>query len=376
MSTPAERADAFVHGLLLPTEVAQFERDCIEDAELRAALDLARLRLAAINQSMSPPTEANEMLVQATLRTIDETERRLRGIRRRIYAAMLAPLAAMALLLGFFHVRYQNLSASPTSLELYGQNSLIADSDATLRVRLWNRKSKQPLANVPVEIALGEPGSTQFVSLASFNTDALGNGQPTFHLPDWADGSYPIRVVAQTPGEPESFRQIVHLKRSVKLMLTTDKPIYQPGQTIHIRDLTLRRPDLKPAVDAEAVFTISDPRGTVIFRKAQRTSRFGIASADCELAEEIIEGAYKIHARVGDTESSLSVDVRKYVLPKIRLTMTTDQAWYRPGQEVRVTLQANYHHGEPAADAEWRVEATGESFGNEVLARPVWPHGQ
>lgn len=367
MSTPAERADAFLHGLLSIAEAARFERECAEDAELRAALETARRRLSVL-QSLYPPTEANEALVQATLRRIADHDRRRQRLRRRIAAAMLAPLAAAALFLAFFQVKYQNLSATPITMEVYGQSTLIADSDATLRLRLWNRQTQQPLANVPVEVSLGEPGSAQFVSLASFNTDALGNGQPAIHLPDWADGSYPIHVKAQTPGQPESFRHVVWLKRSAKLMLTTDKPIYQPGQTIHVRALTLRQPDLKPVSNDEAVFTITDPRGTVIFRKTERTSRFGIASADCQLADEILDGSYRIHARVGNTDSALAVDVRKYVLPKIRLSIAADQAWYRPGQEVRVTLQANYYHGEPAADAEWNFEATNQA-GNESFAR-------
>src|SRR4029078_5344293 len=99
----------------------------------------------------------------------------------------------------------------------YGQNPRIVYSDATLRLRLWNRQTQQPLANVPVEVTLGEPGSTQFVSLASFHTGAVGNGQPAIHLPDWADGSYSIHVKAQTPEQPESFRHVVWLKRSAKL---------------------------------------------------------------------------------------------------------------------------------------------------------------
>src|SRR5262245_2234778 len=366
MNSPAERADAFLHGLLPPEEAKRFERQCAEEPELRAALNTARRRLALLESAL-PPAEANELLVQTTLERIALDDRRRRGWRRRIYSAIMIPAAAAAIVIALFHVRYETLSANPLSLEVYGQNSLVPGSDGALRVRLWDKKTQQPVANVPVEITLGEPGSANFVSLASFSTDANGNGQPSFRLPDWPDNSYSLRITAKTSGKPEMLTNSIQLKRTKKVMLTTDKPIYQPGQTIHIRALTLQRQNLKPVADAEAVITISDPRGTVIFRKSERTSKYGICAADCELADEILHGAYKIHTSVGGTESTLTVEVRKYVLPKIRLTIATDQAWYQPGQEVRVDFQAHYHHGEPVVDGEWSIEATGQSFGAPLL---------
>src|SRR5262249_32905567 len=150
-----------------------------------------------------------------------------------------------------------------------GQSQLMPDSAGALRVRLTNGRTHAPIAGVPVEVTLGEPGSANFVSLASFTTDALGNGQPSFRLPDWSDGTYPLQVTAKTAGTPEVLSQKVTLKRSSKLMLTTDKPVYQPGQTIHIRTLTLRKPDLKPRADERATISVTDPKGNAIFKRVE-----------------------------------------------------------------------------------------------------------
>jgi uncharacterized protein YfaS (alpha-2-macroglobulin family) len=361
----AERADAFLHGLLTPEEEAAFERQLAEDAALRAALDVARRRLALLESAL-PPAEASEVLVRHTLECIDKDSVRRRRFSRRAYFLLFTPLAACAIILALFQTHYLNLAASPANLEIYGQNTLMPGSNGALRIRLTDKHTQAPLAGVPVEITLGEPGTPNFTTLASFTTDTRGNGQPSFHLPDWADGSYPLRVTAQTPKQPEVLTQRVQLKRSAKLLLTSDKPIYQPGQTIHLRALTLIHPDLKPAADAATTFAITDPRGNVIFKRVDRTSRFGIAAADCALADELIEGDYRIACRVGDTDSALSVRVEKYVLPKIRLTIATEQSWYQPGQEVRGTLTATYHHGEPAANAAWELEA---AVNQQLLAK-------
>ena len=46
--------------------------------------------------------------------------------------------------------------------------------------------------------------------------------------------------------DPEVIARKVHLARSWRLMLTSDRPVYQPGQTIHVRSLALHRGNLKP----------------------------------------------------------------------------------------------------------------------------------
>ncbi len=353
--TPAERADAYLHGLLSQDEAADFVRQLDDDAGLREALDQARRRLAVLRESL-PPAETPFHLVRATLDRIDEHRTGYQRWRRRGLIAIVAPLATAAVVLLAFQSYYRNLAASPVNLELLGQDQLLAGADAGLRIRLSDRRTQAPLAGVPVEITLGQPGTDRFVSLAQFTTDAIGTGRVMFRIPDWDDGSYPLRVVAATDRVPEEIRQTIRLRRSSKLMLTTDKPVYQPGQTIRIRGLILRKPDLKPLADAEAVFTVRDPKGNTIFRRAGKTSRYGITAADCELADEIPDGAYEVRCQVGDTATSATVRVQKYVLAKFRVTLNFDRPWNTPGEKLSGTLRGAYYHGQPVRDGEWTLE--------------------
>ena len=73
-------------------------------------------------------------------------------------------------------------------------------------------------------------------------------------------------------------------------MLSSDRPIYKPGDVIRLRSLALRSLDLKPIAGKDVVFTVTDPKDNVIFKRSDLTSKFGISSADCALADEIIEG--------------------------------------------------------------------------------------
>src|SRR5262249_53932333 len=159
-----------------------------------------------------------------------------------------------------------------------------------------------PLSGVPVELGLTNPETGAHVVLASFTTDAQGSGSPAFTLPDW-EGKAELTVRADTPAGPELVSQTLHLGRSSKLLLRSAKPVYQPGQTIRLRALALRKPDLHPVATRDVLFTVQDPRGNVIFKEKGTTSEFGIAAVDCPLGTEINEGNYNVRCKIGDTDS-------------------------------------------------------------------------
>jgi hypothetical protein len=340
--------DDFLHDLLEPTDAARVERHCGHCRACRAALEEARQLLAALQAV--PPSEASPQLLAATLRGIQDHERRRKRHFRRFVLGTLGAVAAAALVLLGLQIYFSTLTASPWDLVVLGQDRLMAATAGSLRVRLVDRKANRPLAGVPVTVEL--LGAGQTAELARFTTDAHGSGRPLFRLPDWAAGSYTLRVVAGS----EEISRPVRLERSWKLMLTSDKPVYQPGQTIQVRALALRTSDLHPVAEQPAVFTLIDPKGNVLFKEQAPTSKYGISSTKCLLDREILEGGYTVACKVGDTESRLAVEVKKYVLPKFKIEARFDRPFYQPGQAVRLTVRADYFFGKPVAGGDVRVE--------------------
>ncbi|MFO0843938.1 MAG: alpha-2-macroglobulin family protein [Gemmataceae bacterium] len=352
----APLVDDFVHDLLPPDDAARVERHCRSCRACAAALDRARRRLALL-QAMAP-TEAPSSLVRNTLDRIDEAQSAGPG-RRRLGFGVLAALAASALVLAGAHLHYANLKPGTIDLVLLGQRELLAATTASLRVRLVDQQANAALAGVPVVVTLrGHDGPSQ---LAAFTTDEQGTGSPQLELPDWPDGTYRLEVSARTPAGPETLTREVKLKRSAKLLLSSDKPVYQPGQKVLLRSLALRRPDLKPVGGKTAVFTLTDPRGNVLFKHSQPTSPFGIASAECELAQEIQEGTYTVACNVEGTESRLSVEVRRYVLPKFKLALRPDRPYYAPGAKAAIGVQADYFFGKPVTDGRLDFEVVSKA---------------
>jgi alpha-2-macroglobulin-like protein len=355
--------DAYLHDLLTAADAETLEKHCAGCNICQVAMSEARRRFEAL-QTL-PVVEAPETLIQAAQSRIEQYR------RRRLTPARVGWAAAAALLIMFggLHVYYLTLSASSYDLKILGQSELVADSGASLRVLLVDHPSGRPIEGVPVQIDLADRKADRTVRLVNFTTDRWGSGSPRFQLPNWEGGEYELRVSAHPGHARESIARTVKLKRSWRLMLTSDKPVYQPGQTIHVRSLALAQPALQPVAGHNVSYAIRDPKGNVIFRKQDVTSRFGIASADCPLADEITEGAYQVQCQLGDTVSTLTVEVKKYVLPKFKLELSLDQSYYEPGQKAHGTVDARYFFGKPVADAEAEIAVDTADVGSTTICR-------
>ena len=353
-----EHVDAYLHDALSRQDEDRVVAHCELCPICRVALEEARKRQEAL-QAL-PPVEASEALIQKTIRRVE----RYRDWRPRWIGGGLAAAAVVAIVLGAFQLHYYRLVPTPYDLRVMGQADLLAGANASIRVVLTGHDRPITRSGVPVEIDLIGSDPQTDIHLASFTTDESGTGSVRMQLPDWKPGEYKLRVRAQPDGQTESVEKTVTLHRSWQLMLASDKPIYQPGQVIHLRSLALAKPQSKPVAGQELVFSVTDPKGNVIFRKRDVTSRFGISSADCPLATEILEGPYQVRAELGDTTSAVTVDVRKYVLPKFKIALDLDAPYYQPGQKVRGTLSARYFFGKPLVESNVEIE---------VLATDVTP---
>ena len=187
-------------------------------------------------------------------------------------------------------------------------------------------------------------------------TDQKGTANVNFTVPE--DAAPNQKLIIQTTshlGSDEIEREIT-LKRDYRLLITTDKPIYQPGQIIHIRALALSTFDLSPASGQKIEFEIADGKGNKVLRKKLTTSEYGVAFTDFQLASEVNSGAYKITAALENTSSEKTVTVEHYVLPKFKVDLTTSRTFYQPGAAASGEINANYFFGKPVAGGAIQIE--------------------
>src|SRR6202007_159035 len=122
-----------------------------------------------------------------------------------------------------------------------------------------------------------------------------------FHFPAGIAGNCELHYVVDTAIGSTEFTQTIRLQDKVGILLTTEKPIYQPGQTIHIRALALDRANHQAVGNRALTFEVEDSRGNKVFRQKTNTDEFGIASTEFQLASEVNLGTYHLRGLLGET---------------------------------------------------------------------------
>ena len=125
----------------------------------------------------------------------------------------------------------------------------------------------------------------------------------------------------------------------------TDKPIYKPGQDMHIRVLLLDV-ELKP-VSGGITVEVQDAKGNKVFREVVESDEFGMASLTMPLSTEPNFGKWSIAASFGDQEAQTDVRVERYVLPKYEIDVDFPQEWTAFGEPITGTVSAEYSFGKP-----------------------------
>lgn len=253
-------------------------------------------------------------------------------------------------------------------VRILGQTQYIAGSRAAIRVIVSHAHTGAPLSG-KLHIVLLAPHHPELTLFAA-NLDRRGTVQAVFRFPAVLTGNYHMRYLVTTPIGSTEYTQPVTLKDEASVLLTTEKPIYQPGQTIHIRALALNRASHHPEAGQTITFEIQDSRGNRVFRNSTRTDSFGIAFATFTLADEVNLGSYHLRAIMGNPQAPtntarLTFHVRRYVLPKFKVAIAfakqnnKPRLDYRPGDYVTGLVRASYFFGKPVSAANVTVTITG-----------------
>ena len=253
-------------------------------------------------------------------------------------------------------------------VHILGQQSYLTGGQAAVRVIVTDSKAEVIFGPGSVRIELSGNDQKPRV-LFTGKLNRRGTTEAQFQFPSGVVGSYQLRYVVDTPIGSTEFSQAVRLEDKVSILLTTEKPIYQPGQMIHARALALDRANHEAAANHKLTFEVEDSRGNKVFKKVTQTDKFGVASAEFGLADEVNLGTYHLRALMGEAEAptntaEVTLNVERYVLPKFKVAIdfggkdTKAKRGYRPGDHVTGTVRANYFFGKPVDGGEVTLKAS------------------
>ena len=253
-------------------------------------------------------------------------------------------------------------------VHILGQQSYLTGGPAAVRVIVTDSKDEviAGVGSIEIELLVGEEKARL---LFHGPLNRRGTTEAQFRFPPGLVGNYHLHYVVATPIGSTDFTQDVRLEDKVSILLTSEKPIYQPGQVIHVRALALDRSDHQAAAKRKLTFELEDSRGNKVFRHVTATDQFGVASAEFRLADEVNLGTYHLRALMGDTDAptntaDVALNVERYVLPKFKVAVELSESGnrqkhgYQPGDHIAGTVRANYFFGKPVDHAELTMKAS------------------
>ena len=234
------------------------------------------------------------------------------------------------------------MAISKGQVALLAPKVFYAGEPTRVKLIATDPKTAKPLANqaVVLSVNIGDQKKT-----FKGTTDAFGYA--TFEVV--VEDSANITLEATVEGTNLKVTKDARAERQSRVLVTTDKPMYQPGQEMHIRVLALKKPELAPEKDTPCIIEVFDGKGNKVFKERKQTSDFGVAYARFKLGYEVNMGQYKIKATVGETVTEKAVTVDRYSLPKFKVDITLDKPYYLVGETVQGVLQARYFFGKPVS---------------------------
>jgi A-macroglobulin TED domain/Alpha-2-macroglobulin family len=178
----------------------------------------------------------------------------------------------------------------------------------------------------------------------------------SLNLLAWRDG-----------GAKSELREKLSLAAPVYLThLTTDKPMYRPGETVHFRSLTLDRFSLKPVSETlRLLYRVTNPAGQEVFRREgaaellREGDRSPLAGPDGKPLHGVGAGDYPIDPNSPGGEYTLSVSeasnrfppqerkfiVNRYENPRLNKELDFTRKSYGPGDEVSAACKVSRTEG-------------------------------
>jgi uncharacterized protein YfaS (alpha-2-macroglobulin family) len=210
-------------------------------------------------------------------------------------------------------------------------------------------------------------------ALGAATTDA--DGIAHFPLPAGRERYRPLIALLGQPGEAEFGAASTQWSSGLSawefgyatdsmvanqmLYLYTDRPIYQPGQTVYYRTILKQAQDARysPAVKSDitlqifGAYAVETGISPLLDSPTLPVSEYGTSDGSFTIPEDAPAGDYAITYTDGDYWASIGFTVSDYRKPEVDLSASFSADALLAGQDIQAAVRAFYYSGEPAANA-------------------------
>ncbi|XP_035389881.1 alpha-2-macroglobulin-like [Electrophorus electricus] len=171
-----------------------------------------------------------------------------------------------------------------------------------------------------------------------------------FKAPE-VDGQSLQEIKVQVKGESFEMTEksrVLFKSYNTLTFIQTDKPIYNPGQTVNFRVVTMDS-NFVPLEQKYSTVTLEDNNNNRIGQWINVSSSGLILQLSHKLNSEAPQGLYKLKANIGNRLTEHHFKVQKYVLPKFEITVKAPEQQSVGEEELKLEICGKYTYGQPVS---------------------------
>ena len=141
---------------------------------------------------------------------------------------------------------------------------------------------------------------------------------------------------------------------NTKLYTVTDRPLYRPGDEVHLKFLAREyhaANQSSPARAGELGIVVLDANGSPVWSGDARLISDRGGDAMFRLPPDAPAGGYEIRVKYQDKTYGAAFRVAEYIKPHMEIAITPDRANFKTGEPVSGTVRLTYPNGDPVKNA-------------------------
>ena len=244
---------------------------------------------------------------------------------------------------------------------------LFARSSTYVHVAAW-RPNGKPASGASVYVGPREVGRTDGTGTLVFRYDQPKDDEKV----DWDLNSLTVVDSKGRCGAVEfSPYERTPSFASDSLFVSTDRGVYRPGETIHVRGIGWRlTDDYAPIEDATVEVQLRDAQGYTVAGGLPKTDEYGVLSVDLELPTTAREGLYELAVAYGQERSQARLQVRNFEVPAITIDHDLPRFITRDADSLDFELSLTLVTGEPLTKATLELSAD-DPDGDQLFTREL-----
>jgi hypothetical protein len=226
-----------------------------------------------------------------------------------------------------------------------------ADNGAA-SVYVADRKTGAPIEKAEVALWTG----AQSQSSAETSSDGMATLKIASQRESQSDAPENIWIIAKHGADvalvtPWSYMFGGASAKYSKAYIYTDRPVYRPGHTVHIKGILRHEKDDSLTLPEEKTIelTVTAPEDKTLFDKEVPISGHGTVSADLTLESDAPLGYYTV--TLGKATGTGNFYIEEYKKPEYQVTVKSAAQRVLQGNSIQATIEARYFFGEPVANA-------------------------